>query len=155
VYGWQTSTLAVTAKAVSTDLNTPAISLSHVTIQDVNLSMTRDVIAEYSDAEYRYDSQSASGGVVANLRGHFKMDDSLKVLNLSAPDSISKVFKDVTNKEYVGNRYVGGIAGYFAPSADDADFDGNRRLIEIGAACLDSPQSLLDHWQYTGDGDGS
>jgi hypothetical protein len=72
VYGWQTSTLAVTAKAVSTDLNTPAISLSHVTIQDVNLSMTRDVIAEYSDAEYRYDSQSASGGVVANLRGHFK-----------------------------------------------------------------------------------
>ena len=41
------------------------------------------------------------------------------------------------------------------PPADDADFDGNRRLIEIGAACLDSPQSLLDHWQYTGDGDGS
>ncbi|SHL80579.1 hypothetical protein SAMN05720487_1298 [Fibrobacter sp. UWT2] len=132
VYGWQTSTLAVTAKAVSTDLNTPAISLSHVTIQDVNLSMTRDVIAEYSDAEYRYDSQSASGGVVANLRGHFKMDDSLKVLNLSAPDSISKVFKDVTNKEYVGNRYVGGIAGYFAPSADDADFDLDS--IEVSAA---------------------
>lgn len=132
VYGWQTSTLAVTAKAVSTDLNTPAISLSHVTIQDVALSMTRDVIAEYSDAEYRYDSQSASGGVVANLRGHFKMDDSLKVLNLSAPDSISKVFKDVTNKEYVGNRYVGGIAGYFAPSADDADFDLDS--IEVSAA---------------------
>ena len=132
VYGWQTSTLAVTAKAVSTDLNTPAISLSHVTIQDVTLSMTRDVIAEYSDAEYRYDSQSASGGVVANLRGHFKMDDSLKVLNLSAPDSISKVFKDVTNKEYVGNRYVGGIAGYFSPSANDADFDLDS--IEVSAA---------------------
>ncbi|PWJ62554.1 hypothetical protein SAMN05720473_10460 [Fibrobacter sp. UWB15] len=122
VYGWQTSTLAITAKAGSTNLNTPAVSLSHVTIQDVNLSMTRDVIAEYSDAEYRYDSQSASGGVVANLRGHFKMDDSLKVLNLSAPDSISKVFKDVTNKEYVGNRYVGGIAGIFSPSAEDTDF---------------------------------
>lgn len=122
VYGWQTSTLAITAKTGSTNLNTPAVSLSHVTIQDVNLSMTRDVIAEYSDAEYRYDSQSASGGVVANLRGHFKMDDSLKVLNLSAPDSISKVFKDVTNKEYVGNRYVGGIAGIFSPSAEDTDF---------------------------------
>ena len=132
VYGWQTSTLAVTAKAVSTDLNTPAISLSHVTIQDVNLSMTRDVIAEYSDAENRYDLESASGGVVANLRGHFKMDDSLKVLNLSAPDSISKVFKGVTNKEYVGNRYVGGIAGYFAPSASDADFDLDS--IEVSAA---------------------
>ena len=132
VYGWQTSTLAITAKAVSTDLNTPAISLSHVTIQDVNLSMTRDVIAEYSDAENRYDLESASGGVVANLRGHFKMDDSLKVLNLSAPDSISKVFKGVTNKEYVGNRYVGGIAGYFAPSASDADFDLDS--IEVSAA---------------------
>lgn len=122
VYGWQTSTLAITAKTGSTNLNTPAVSLSHVTIQDVTLSMTRDVIAEYSDAEYRYDLQSASGGVVANLRGHFKMDDSLKVLNLSAPDSISKVFKDVTNKEYVGNRYVGGIAGIFSPSAEDTDF---------------------------------
>lgn len=132
VYGWQTSTLAITAKATSTDLNTPAVSLSHVTIQDVTLSMTRDVIAEYSDAEYRYDLQSASGGVVANLRGHFKMDDSLKVLNLSAPDSISKVFKDVTNKEYVGNRYVGGIAGYFSPSANDADFDLDS--IEVSAA---------------------
>lgn len=132
VYGWQTSTLAITAKAVSTDLNTPAVSLSHVTIQDVTLSMTRDVIAEYSDAEYRYDLQSASGGVVANLRGHFKMDDSLKVLNLSVPDSISKVFKDVTNKEYVGNRYVGGIAGYFSPSANDADFDLDS--IEVSAA---------------------
>lgn len=132
VYGWQTSTLAITAKATSTDLNTPAVSLSHVTIQDVTLSMTRDVIAEYSDAEYHYDLQSSSGGVVANLRGHFKMDDSLKVLNLSAPDSISKVFKDVTNKEYVGNRYVGGIAGYFSPSANDADFDLDS--IEVSAA---------------------
>ncbi len=132
VYGWQTSTLAITAKATSTDLNTPAVSLSHVTIQDVTLSMTRDVIAEYSDAEYRYDLQSASGGVVANLGGHFKMDDSLKVLNLSVPDSISKVFKDVTNKEYVGNRYVGGIAGYFSPSANDADFDLDS--IEVSAA---------------------
>ena len=132
VFGWQTSTLAITAKATSTDLNTPAISLSHVTIQDVTLSMTRDVIAEYSDAEYRYDLQSASGGVVANLGGHFKMDDSLKVLNLSAPDSISKVFKDVTNKEYVGNRYVGGIAGHFSPSANDTDFDLDS--IEVSAA---------------------
>ena len=132
VYGWQTSTLAITAKATSTDLNTPAVSLSHVTIQDVTLSMTRDVIAEYSDAEYRYDLQSSSGGVVANLGGHFKMDDSLKVLNLSAPDSISKVFKDVTNKEYVGKRYVGGIAGHFSPSANDADFDLDS--IEVSAA---------------------
>lgn len=132
VYGWQTSTLAITAKATSTDLNTPAVSLSHVTIQDVTLSMTRDVIAEYSDAEYRYDLQSSSGGVVANLGGHFKMDDSLKVLNLSVPDSISKVFKDVTNKEYVGKRYVGGIAGHFSPSANDADFDLDS--IEVSAA---------------------
>lgn len=132
VYGWQTSTLAITAKTGSTNLNTPAVSLSHVTIQDVTLSMTRDVIAEYSDAEYRYDLQSASGGVVANLGGHFKMDDSLKVLNLSVPDSISKVFKDVTNKEYVGHRYVGGIAGHFSPSADHADIVLDS--IEVSAA---------------------
>ena len=124
--------MAITAKATSTDLNTPAVSLSHVTIQDVTLSMTRDVIAEYSDAEYRYDLQSSSGGVVANLGGHFKMDDSLKVLNLSVPDSISKVFKDVTNKEYVGKRYVGGIAGYFSPSADHADIVLDS--IEVSAA---------------------
>lgn len=122
VYGWQTSTLAITAKTGSTNLNTPAVSLSHVTIQDVTLSMTRDVIAEYSDAEYRYDLQSASGGVVANLGGHFKMEDSIKVLNLSVPDSISKIYKDVSGTEYIGNRYVGGIAGRFTPSAEDTDF---------------------------------
>ena len=41
------------------------------------------------------------------------------------------------------------------PPADDDEFDGNRRLIEIGAACLDTPQDIHTHWQYTGDDNGS
>ena len=43
------------------------------------------------------------------------------------------------------------------PVNDDTDnsFDGNRRLIEIGAACLETPQDIYKHWQYTGDDNGS
>ncbi|MBP5448577.1 MAG: DNA-processing protein DprA [Spirochaetales bacterium] len=45
---------------------------------------------------------------------------------------------------------------FIAPPPESEDeFVGNRRLIEIGAACLHSPQEIHTHWQYTGDNNGS
>ena len=121
MYGWQTSTLAINAKAASTDLSSLAVSLSGVTIQDVTLGMTQDVIEEYPAATTLRSVETASGGVVARIDGYATMEN-INVSRLSIPDSISKVFKDVTTFEYVGDRYVGGVAGKFSPSSIDTDF---------------------------------
>ena len=122
VYGWQTSTLAITAGTGNTDKNTPAVSLKKIKIDHVTLGMTPDVIAEHPMLDLIESAPSASGGIIADVGGHVSMEDSIKVLNLSVPDSISKIYKDVSGTEYIGNRYVGGIAGRFTPSARDADF---------------------------------
>lgn len=122
VYGWQTSTLAITAGTGNTDKNTPAVSLKKIKIDHVTLGMTPDVIAEHPMLDLIESAPSASGGIIADVGGHVSMEDSIKVLNLSVPDSISKIYKDVSGTEYIGNRYVGGIAGRFTPSAEDTDF---------------------------------
>lgn len=122
VYGWQTSTLAITAGTGNPDKNTPAVSLKKIKIDHVTLGMTPDVIAEHPMLDLIESAPSASGGIIADVGGHVSMEDSIKVLNLSVPDSISKIYKDVSGTEYIGNRYVGGIAGRFTPSARDADF---------------------------------
>lgn len=44
VYGWQTSTLAITAGTGNTDKNTPAVSLKKIKIDHVTLGMTPDVM---------------------------------------------------------------------------------------------------------------
>lgn len=122
VYGWQTSTLAITAGTGNPDKNTPAVSLKKIKIDHVTLGMTPDVIAEHPMLDLIESAPSASGGIIADVGGHVSMEDSIKVLNLSVPDSISKIYKDVSGTEYIGNRYVGGIAGRFTPSAEDTDF---------------------------------
>lgn len=122
VYGWQTSTLAITARSGNPEKNIPAVSLKKIKIDHVTLGMTQDVIAEHPMLDLIESAPSASGGIIANIGGFVTMADSIKVLSLSAPDSISKIYKDVSGVEYVGDRYVGGIAGRFTPSTKNIDF---------------------------------
>ena len=125
VYGWQTATLAVYSGASSSDRDNPAVALSKIKIQNVTLGITKDVIASHSTVGSLENLQSASGGVIANIGGYPVMD-SIEVSKLNVPDAISEVYKSVSGYEYVGNRYVGGVAGRFEPSAMDDGFTLGR-----------------------------
>lgn len=125
VYGWQTATLAVYSGASSSDRDNPAVALSKIKIQNVTLGITKDVIAGLSTVGSLENLQSASGGVIANIGGYPVMD-SIEVSKLNVPDAISEVYKSVSGYEYVGDRYVGGVAGRFEPSAVDDGFTLGR-----------------------------
>jgi hypothetical protein len=125
VYGWQTATLAVYSGASSSDRDNPAVALSKIKIQNVTLGITEDVIAGLSTVGSLENLQSASGGVIANIGGYPVMD-SIEVSKLNVPDAISEVYKSVSGYEYVGDRYVGGVAGRFEPSAMDDGFTLGR-----------------------------
>lgn len=125
VYGWQTATLAVYSGASSSDRDNPAVALSKIKIQNVTLGITKDVIAGLSTVGSLENLQSASGGVIANIGGYPVME-SIEVSKLKIPDAISEVYKSVSGYEYVGDRYVGGVAGRFAPSAVDDGFTFGR-----------------------------
>ena len=125
VYGWQTATLAVYSGASSSDRDNPAVALSKIKIQNVTLGITKDVIAGHSTFGSLENLQSASGGVIANIGGYPVMDN-IEVSKLNVPDAISEVYKSVSGYEYVGDRYVGGVAGRFEPSAVDDGFTLGR-----------------------------
>lgn len=125
VYGWQTATLAVYSGASSSDRDNPAVALSKIKIQNVTLGITKDVIAGHSTFGSLENLQSASGGVIANIGGYPVMDN-IEVSKLKIPDAISEVYKSVSGHEYIGDRYVGGVAGRFAPSAEDDGFTFGR-----------------------------
>lgn len=125
VYGWQTATLAVYSGASSSDRDNPAVALSKIKIQNVTLGITKDVIAGHSTFGSLENLQSASGGVIANIGGYPVMDN-IEVSKLKIPDAISEVYKSVSDHEYIGDRYVGGVAGRFAPSAKDDGFTFGR-----------------------------
>ncbi|WP_283430118.1 hypothetical protein [Fibrobacter sp. UWB10] len=125
VYGWQTAALAVYSGASSSDRDNPAVALSKIKIQNVTLGITKDVIAGHSTFGSLENLQSASGGVIANIGGYPVMDN-IEVSKLKIPDAISEVYKSVSGHEYIGDRYVGGVAGRFEPSADDDGFTLGR-----------------------------
>lgn len=135
VYGWQTAALAVYSGASSSDRDNPAVALSKIKIQNVTLGITEDVIAGLSTVGSLENLQSASGGVIANIGGYPVMD-SIEVSKLKIPDAISEIYKSVSGHEYVGDRYVGGVAGRFAPSAMDDGFTLGRITVSADLSGL-------------------